>query len=154
LHRRFIECGEFRCGFADHLAGCYLVGFNFRIVLKTAFTMDYKRFFGTPAAIASVYTDVKTITTPERVSAEEPTGHEMDIAAHTLAPEEAPLHAGLVVSADPPPDIFDKIGAAIGARIVQKSSTSCVYAVPRGRVCELAGKTYAGWVALTTQRHG
>jgi hypothetical protein len=53
-----------------------------------------------------------------------------------------------------PPDIFDKIGAAIGARIVQKSSTSCVYAVPRGRVCELAGKTYAGWVALTTQRHG
>ena len=156
LAKRFVEAGEFinSPGIREHVVGCYVTGFNVRIVLAQPFTMDYKRFFQHIPAIASVYTDAKTKPMPARVSDDQPTAHEMDIAAATVGPEEVPLFAGLISTTVPPADLFQKIAAAIKVRLVRASTTAAVYACERGRATSLSNKTVSGWIQLTTHRHG
>lgn len=153
LGKRFNECGEFANEYASHIAGCYLSGFTFRIILKQTFTMDYKRFFASSQAVTNVYTDLRVAMTPPRVG-EEATPHELDVAAQTVAPDEEPLFAGLVASIRPPPDLWTTIAAKLNLRLLHFNSFGCVFGCARAKVGGLVGKTLSGWARLSRTRLG
>lgn len=154
LVKRWHECGEFAAAFREHVVGCYLSGYNIRVVLKQAFSYEYKRYFGTCPAVASVYTDIKPPPTPVRVQQDQPTPHEMDIAALTVEPNEVALHGGLCTSAAPPTNLFQILADKMKIRLIAQNGCMCVFAVDKRRVGDLVGRTLAGWVSLAEERHG
>lgn len=154
LWSRFCDAGMYHKAYGSHLVGCYLAGFNIRIVIKGAFTSDHKRYFGACEGVSSVYTDVKTMPTPPRVTKDQPTMQEMDIAAHEVEENEVAMHGGIVSTAVPPPDLFQRIAVALKIRVVRKNAVACVFGVPRDRVAELDNRTFSGWVRLACERHG
>lgn len=154
LYTRFKDAGTYAQAYKNHLTGVYLSGYNIRIIIKTAFTVEYKKYFANCDGVASVYTDVKTLPTPIRVSEDQPTQNEMDIAAHEVGPNEIAMHGGLVTTCTPPPDLFNKIAAALKVRVIRQNAVMCVFGVPKGRVAELENRTFSGWVRLASERHG
>lgn len=154
LIKRFSEAGEFHLAYSDHLVGCYMSGFNIRVILKQAFTNDYKRFLAANTGVASVFTDVKPPPTPVRVTPEEPTPNELDIIAQTVLPTEAAVHAGIITAAVPPDGLFTKIAETLKMRLLGASSSGAVFAVERGRAKDFEAMTVAGWVQLSSHRLG
>jgi hypothetical protein len=153
MYSRFCSCGEFRRAFFEHVAFAWLDGFNFRVVLKAAFTHDYKRFLSSPDGIASVFTDARIPPAPERIG-DEATLDELAIAAHTVSPGETAVHAGLVTTTEPPADLWSRIAAGISARVLGSNANACVFAVASERVGALLGKVVGGWARLSIARTG
>lgn len=153
LQARYDAGGLFRAAFRDHVAFTWLDGFNFRVVLKSAFTMDYKRFLASPEGIAKVFTDTHVPATPERV-ADETTYDELDICAHLVQTGETAMHAGLITTAEAPTSLWSSIAVFMSARVLGFNSTGCVFAVDTSRVGGLINKIVGGWARLSLARSG
>jgi hypothetical protein len=148
LAQRYAKCGEYRHAFADHVSFAWLDGFNFRVLTAKPLTHEYKRFLGSPDAIASVFTDLKVRPTPERVG-DEPTVEELALAAATVRKDETAVYASLTTTKEAPPGLWEKIAAATSGRLLAATSNVACIAVVGARAGGLIGRTVAGWARLS-----